>query len=247
MTISFQPAVSKTSRLRIFVIAFGLTSCLLGAAINISAQKPEPVPCKVGSNAAPFGFSLWAPRSRIKVYLRTKDFSAEEIGPILAPLQGWNAVSNLTGSRVILEYAGQTDEQVSCENCLTVMRGKATGRKGYHAMANLRGSATHDDLIFSAAIVIEPRLKNLKALADMMAHELGHSFGLRDCYTCKKQSTVMNQFDDFDTPNDLPAPSTCDIAQVAAAYQRAPAPVKKIILPVDEGEEPIDDDTPIVP
>lgn len=246
MIISFQPAVIKASRLRSLVIAFGLTSCLLGAAINISAQKPELVPCKVGSNAASFGFSIWAPRSRIKVYLRTKDFGAEETDAVLAPLQSWNAVSNLTGSRVILEYAGQIDEQASCENCLTVMRGKATVRKGYDALANFRGLATHDEIIFSAAIVIEPRLKSLKALTDIMAHELGHSFGLRDCYSCKKQSTVMNQFDDFGTPNDLPAPSTCDIAQVAAAYRRAPAPVK-VVPPIDEGEEPIDDDTPIVP
>ena len=28
-----------------------------------------------------------------------------------------------------------------------------------------------------------------------LAHELGHSFGLLDCYSCKTQSTVMIRFD----------------------------------------------------
>jgi hypothetical protein len=50
--------------------------------------------------------------------------------------------------------------------------------------------------------------------------------------------------------NDMEGPTACDIAQVGAAYKElalrvrpSPQPEK---LRRDEGEEPVDDDTPIV-
>jgi hypothetical protein len=59
----------------------------------------------------------------------------------------------------------------------------------------------------------------------------------------------MNQFKTVNEPNDMEGPTGCDIAQVKAAYKELavrvrPSPQKDEI--VDEGEEPVDDDTPIV-
>jgi hypothetical protein len=45
-------------------------------------------------------------------------------------------------------------------------------------------------------------------------------------------------------------PSACDVAQVKLAYQTLAAQLKRVgqtpPLAVDEGEEPVDDDTPVV-
>ena len=99
-----------------------------------------------------------------------------------------------------------------------------------------------------ASIVIDPLLTNPKALTDAVAHELGHNFGLLDCYSCKAKTTVMNQFGPINVANEMPGPTACDVAQVRAAYrqlvlQASRAPMSK---PVDAGEEPVDDDTPIL-
>jgi hypothetical protein len=60
----------------------------------------------------------------------------------------------------------------------------------------------------------------------------------------------MNQFGLINVPNEMPGPTACDVAQVKLAYklsalQSSRAPLAKKISS-DEGEEPVDDDTPIV-
>jgi hypothetical protein len=82
-----------------------------------------------------------------------------------------------------------------------------------------------------------------------VAHELGHNFGLLDCFTCKKKSTLMNQLKVMNVPNDMATPTACDIAQVREAYNELkvrvrPSPPNRNLI--DDGEEPVDDDTPVV-
>lgn len=220
-----------------------------------SAQNLESAVqgCKVGVRAPANGNSAWASNSRVKVYLLMKGFTPTEIAPVLAPLRSWNAVSAVTGSGVILEYAGETDVEQSCENCLTIMRGSVSGNANRKAVGNLRGYAYADNgqIMIRAALIIEPNLANLTELTDVVAHELGHTFGLYDCYTCKSKSTLMNQFKGLNAPNEVSAPTDCDIAQVAATYRQfststSTASLARKKVPVDEGEEPVEDDTPIV-
>jgi len=138
----------------------------------------------------------------------------------------------------------------NCENCLTVMRGPVFDGRKRHATELRTYSARGDQIMTWAQIVVDPRLTNSKALTNAVAHELGHNFGLLDCYTCKFKTTVMNQFKVVNEPNDMEGPTTCDIAQVKAAFLELavrvrPAPKIEEGV-VDEGEEPEDDDTPIV-
>ena len=150
--------------------------------------------CEIGVQAPPIGFWTWPTGTQVKVYLVESDFQPGEASFILAPFASWNDVSELTGSRVKFEYAGAVTAVCHRENCLTIERGVVFEKQHRH-LAELRAYSSRGDQTLSwASIVIDPALTNPKALTDAIAHELGHNFGLRDCYSRKAKSTVMNQF-----------------------------------------------------
>lgn len=232
-----------------------LALCIVLASVGSQpafTQNREPAVsgCKVGVKAPGYGSWTWAANSHVKVYILAADFKSEEIPYLLAPLQSWNAVAEVTGSRVIFAYAGNVSAPQDCENCLTIMRGKVFERKRRHA-TELQAASVHSDQIISyAKIVIDPAITNLAALTNAIAHELGHNFGLLDCFSCKDRSTVMNQMKVVNVSNGMEGPTECDIAQVKRAYEELktrirPSPVA-VKIPVDDGEEPVDDDTPVI-
>jgi len=219
------------------------------ATLSVSEQTLSPKPCQVGKEAPNVGFWMWAPGSTVKVYVLSGDFDSSEVASLLKPVQSWNAVVGATGSRVRFDYAGSTAAPVYCENCLTIMRGPVFDKVKRHATELRAYSARNDQILTWAHIVVDPQLTNPKAITYAVAHELGHTFGLLDCYGCKSRSTVMSQFKFLNQEKDLEGPGSCDIAQVRAAYKEVvvrvrPAPVRTEIA--DEGEEPEDDDTPVI-
>ena len=205
--------------------------------------------CKVGFQAPPSGFFTWVPGSRIKVYVVSSDFDDTHLPFVLASLSNWNAVSESTGSKVKFEYKGTTAVPLHCENCLTIKRGQVFDKSKRH-LTELRIYSARHRLITWATIVIDPLLTSPKTLTNAVAHELGHSFGLLDCYSCKAESTVMIQFKTVNASNETNGPTPCDVAEVKRAYQKLPAQLKPSPRPkpfvVDEGEEPVEDDTPVV-
>jgi hypothetical protein len=222
---------------------------LLAAAMAVTAQSPAITPCKIGKNAPAFGFWTWAANSTIKVYILTADFDGSELPYLLTPLQNWNTSLEATGSGVKFEFKGSTSAPLYCENCLTIMRGPVFDRVKRHATELRTYSARRDQIMTWAQIVIDRGLTNPKALTNAIAHELGHNFGLTDCYSCKQKSTVMNQFKALNVPNEMEGPTACDVALVKAAYKELAVRVRpspQSDEAIDEGEEPIDDDTPIV-
>lgn len=206
-------------------------------------------PCKVGVQAPPVGFSTWAPASEIKVYVLENNFVENELPFLLRAMDAWNAASHLTDSKVRFEYKGLTAAQLYCENCLTIRRAPVFDKSNRH-LATLRASSgTPNQTITWANITIDPLLTNAGTLTNAVAHELGHSFGLLDCYSCSARSTVMIKFKGINVPNEMNGPSDCDLAQVKAVYQslaqlKSKRPPKPLVI--DEGEEPREDDTPIV-
>ncbi len=223
---------------------------LVVVSFTANAQTPASIKqCTVGKDAPAFGFRTWAANTTIKVYVVAADFEEGELTYLMKPIQKWNDVAEATGSRVKFEYAGPTVAPLYCENCLTIRRGKVFDKAKRHATELMTYSARRDQIMTWAHIVVDPVLTNPMACTNAIAHELGHNFGLVDCYRCKDKSTVMTQFKAVNVSNEMEGPTECDIAQVRAAYEELAVrarPAPKVDEVVDEGEEPEDDDTPII-
>ena len=237
----------KTTR----IVPVVLLTLLVGLGLKDVRTKTTdvPSPCRVGQQAPAIGFWTWAANSRVRVYIHTADFSSEQLPCLLTALQNWNNVLEQTGSGVKFEYQGSTTKELTCENCLTIERGTVFDNAKRHATELRAYSARRDQIITYATILVDPVLTNPRALLNALAHEIGHNLGLLDCYSCKHKSTVMNQFKIINVSNDMDAPTPCDIAQVREAYKELklrvrPSPPNRNLI--DEGEEPVDDDTPII-
>ncbi|HJP95114.1 MAG TPA: hypothetical protein VJ875_24350 [Pyrinomonadaceae bacterium] len=231
-----------------------MTKRLLTTAVIICAAMVVPAlaqsPCKVGVEAPPVGFWTWTPKSEISIYVLAGDFSDGEVQYLLAPLASWNAVSEATASNVRFEYKGTINTPLHCENCLTIKRGQVFDKSNRHLTELQTYSAERNQIMTWANIVIDPRLTTPKTLTNAMAHELGHSFGLLDCYSCKQGSTVMIQFKGVNVSNEMNGPSGCDVAQVKRVYELVAAQLKRAsrakTVAMDEGEKPVEDDTPVI-
>lgn len=238
---------------KIKVVFAGLLLALAGS-IATSGSVPQSLtdsvsPCRIGEDAPPIGFWTWPANARVKVYIREGDFTSQQIPNLLSALKNWNAVSAETGSGVKFEHQGTTLKSLTCENCVTILRGAVYDKRRQHVTELRAYSLHHNQIITYAEIVVDPALTNNKALTEALGHELGHNLGLLDCYYCKPKSTLMGKFKEVNSPNNLAQPTPCDIAQVRQAY--AELRVRVRAAPTsgpseDEGEEPEDDDTPIV-
>jgi len=221
---------------------------LLLLSVRMTAQSSSMTSCTVGKDAAAFGFWTWPTNSTIKVYVVAEDFKDDELPFLLKPLETWSAVSEATGSGVKFDFIGPTTAALYCENCLTIRRAEVFDKVKRHATELRAYSARSNQIMTWAHILVDPVLKNPQALTNAIVHELGHNFGLQDCYGCKARSTVMIQFKVVNEPNGMEGPTACDIVQVKAAFKELAVrvrPVPKAEI-VDEGEEPVDDDTPVV-
>jgi hypothetical protein len=76
--------------------------------------------------------------------------------------------------------------------------------------------------LFSAAIAINQYITDPAAIAQVVAHELGHTFGLDDCPTCAANSSVMATPDtanSLNTTRGTDGPTPCDNAVVKQQEQ----------------------------
>jgi hypothetical protein len=232
----------RTVQILCVLLIFGLGH---GTSLqSVSAQK-APKPCVERQTAAPFGYWMWKQDAQVSVYVRASDFKDKELAAIVSAIKVWDEASAPNGSGVRFNYAGTTSSTKTGDNGLTIMRGP-TSRKEHRAEIQAF-SKRGDQVIDYAAITIDPSVKGADALTNALAHEIGHSLGLLDCYSCKQESTAMWKLSSSGTK----APTECDNEQVKEAYRQLklfvrPAPARDTSTIVDEGEEPVEDDTPVV-
>ncbi len=233
-----------------FVVLLVFTALFAVSAFAQASNVVIPV-CDAARKALDSSGVQWPEKAKVKVYI-VGNFKPDEIAAILTPLNNWSAVAAESGSKVTFDYVGTAAEPQDCLNCLTIMRARVFDKR--HA-AELQATVVQGQhTILHARLVIDPIIPNLTALTNAVAHELGHNFGLADCFNCHGRSTVMNL---IRTSNALSGPTSCDVAQVRRVYEhvrteaaemkkRQPPPPLAKVTPVDAGEEPVDDDTPIV-
>jgi len=202
-------------------------------------------PCVERKTAAPVGSWMWRQNTHVSVYVRLSDFKYQEIASILNAVKLWDAASAENGSGVRFNYAGEASSTKTDDNSLTIMRGATTSKE--HRAEIKAFSKRGDQIIDYAAITIDPSVSGADAISNALAHEIGHSLGLLDCYSCKHESTAMWKL----SSSGIKAPTECDMEQIKEAYRQLklfvrPAPGTETQTTVDEGEEPLEDDTPIV-
>lgn len=215
-----------------------------GLAAGTDASLTPQV-CRVGKNVPAFTGWMWKPNGRVRVFTVADHFSAEEVKLLHQSLLSWSALADATGSRVSFSYEGPTKEVQNCDYCLTLTRGRI--RRSNHVAQLEAVGVVNSYVIKYAKIIVDPKIKDPKELSNVLAHEIGHSFGLMDCYTCQDKTTVMNA---VNASRGRMTPSECDVGQVRQAYQRLAQHIHQLEeqakLLMDEGEEPVEDDTPII-
>jgi hypothetical protein len=233
-----------------------LTSCfMLILAVScldyrrVSASGIGSEPCVIGHTAAPTGFWTWPANSHVNIYLREPDFTPDYVSAIKIAVENWDAVAVETGSNVHFSFKGLTRETKTTKGDMTIIRGDVFEKKVKHLALLEAHSLRSDQLIDYALVIVDFRVKNPEVLTNVMAHEIGHSLGLLDCYACKGNTTAMRLLKAATETNGIEGPTPCDKMAVLAAYRELALHVRRAPTTkseVDEGEEPEADNTPII-
>jgi hypothetical protein len=173
-------------------------------------------PPRQGANTA------WPPSAQVTVNINPS-YTQTQRDALVAAFTNWqNSSGNNSGVTFSFTYnstsiTGANTYQVSSQ---TISGGQAeTG--GTANSANTQRSTAFTN--------IDPRVTNLTALTQVMAHEVGHTFGLADCTACAAGTSAMTLppcCNYNDTTTGRTGPSTCDTASANQAYPTpSPSPV----------------------
>lgn len=193
---------------------------LTSAASTATAKEARARGCTVGGNAAPLSQWRWVPRARVTVYVLRGQFNPKESERLASVVRRWDLALRQSLSGIRLKPGGETDAWVprAGEIVVTRDRVKVDGHQVGEFRSVLRDSRGY---VTAAVIALDRSIDDPRNLSALLSHELGHGFGLWDCETCSKQTTVMNGFK-FPGRNVAEAPSLCDVLQVGAAYEAPP-------------------------
>jgi len=232
-----------------------LLICATLAALSAFSQTNDAIAgvCDAKVKVPDYSLPAWPENANVKVYIVGANFTPAEIAAILIPVTNWTAIAQASGSKVTFVYSGTVAMPQDCLDCLTIMHGRVHDNQKHAAELHAYVIQGERRILY-ARILIDPVIPNLTALTNAVAHELGHNFGLPDCFSCRAHNTVMSL---IRSSNGFDGPTSCDVAQVRRIYEHARTqatemkkhqrsqPVAKAV-PMDEGEEPVEDDTPVV-
>ncbi len=137
-------------------------------------------------------------------------FSQDQKNAIMAAFNNWQHSSNNT-----------TGVTFSFTSNSTPISGSNTYQVNYQtpSIGNAQGETfqfqTSDGSRLDRAVTnIDPRVTDLTAMTQAMAHEIGHTMGITDCDTCCNGVSVMtgSSGDYNDTTSGRVDPGPCDVA-----------------------------------
>ncbi len=214
------------SRFNALVFLCLAASIFIHQPIAIAYDKKERItktglnaPCIVGRTAPPIGFWSWPANTRISVYLRTPDFSASDVQFVQTAVENWDANATANRSNVHFIFQGLTGDTKTGQWELTIVRHKVYDKHSRHLALLEAHSRKSDQSIDYALMLVDPLVKDPGKLTNVVAHELGHSLGLLDCYACEQQSTAMGLLNAGSGSNGIDGPTICDQQGVMSAYE----------------------------
>jgi hypothetical protein len=237
-------------KLILFTMAFIIATFNLAQPQNLTSLSPADR-CTIGHNQPAIGFWTWPAASQVNVYLREPDFSSHDAEAVERAIQNWNAMAGENGSHVHFVLRGMSQAARTSLGDMMLVRGDVFTSKEKHLALLEAHSWRHDQLIDYARVIVDYRVNNPEVLTNVMAHELGHSLGLMDCYKCANRTTAMGLMKSANETNGIDGPTACDTLAVRIAYRELSARLKtepamtRSETP-DEGEEPEADDTPVI-
>lgn len=200
------------------LVLFSLILCLS----HVQAANPKIEPCVAGRTAAQSGFWRWAPKSRVSVYMRLPDFSEADTKAVEVALRNWDAAADDNGSDVHFVFGGLTKKVVAAAGALTLIR-NAIYQKSDRHLAHIEAHSLRSDKVIDwGIIVVDPRVKDANVLTNVVAHEIGHSLGLFDCYECRRGTTAMGLLAAADKSNSIDGPTPCDNVAILESYGGMP-------------------------
>ena len=193
------------------------TSTSLAPTPTLKPKNKEEA-CVTNRNAPPVSSYHWPADAEVKVYTVRNMFTLEQREVLLEALKTWTMAGRETGAGVTFAYAGETENLVNCNSCLTVRKREVYKYDGRHYSFFNPLSSEEGRILISAWIDLDFATTNPHALQGFIAHELGHGMGLWDCDTCKNKRTIMNGFPGINKDNGLIAPSRCDLETLKSVY-----------------------------
>lgn len=196
-----------------------LAGCLRRAVAALAALSlfALAAPAASAGGPAPSGKGArwtWPKNARVVVRV-SDDFSEIEGGRVAveSAFKKWEAAGADGGNGSHVTFALDGEAGGGATLVVHVARGRVrAGGQGRTMMLSAPGG------LFVAWTVIDRRVTDPVALSHVVAHEIGHTFGLADCDACRAGSSVMTRFcgDYNDVVSGRNAPSAVDNAAVRA-------------------------------
>lgn len=191
-----------------------INATTMSAGAHRGEMTTLPKQCRPGKTSPENLGWRWRTGKPIHVYYLKNSFSAAEAEALTRAVNNWNAALKEIDSRLVFIVSGERESVVEDNATVTVLRdipkGKdRVGQIKFYSMSNG---------VMRALVIISPNVIDLNALTSLMAHELGHSLGLADCYDCRRGTTAMAAFKSSNKGNDVFEPSECDKYMVAQGY-----------------------------
>ena len=181
--------------------------------------------CVDGRNAPARAQFRWSPNAKISIRFRKDDFRPEEIHALQTPVREWQKILGQSATGISIHIDDPVFDSEAPEGVLLIKRGRlsAAGRLG-----EIYATHVKDGYITAANVSFEPSITNTSILRRLLAHEIGHAFGLADCPSCANNTSIMNIFRQVKISGlslgslfikVAESPSRCDVSAMSNGYE----------------------------
>src|ERR1044072_5558581 len=211
-----------------------LLACFFLSASTLPFPAGAQTSCGGGTLNTTGSLNAWQQNALVSVNIDSNSFTAAEYSNCIRPvfeafnLANGSSGGNWSGVRFSVTYGTNTVAVVNndqADNVSGVSLGYQVNRDSNLAPTRAgetfrSNDGTHRD---SAVTSVNMGVTNCLALQQLMAHEIGHTFGLGECTGCAAGASIMNQRSTLnDTSQGATAPTPCDTSVIRSTsnYQQ---------------------------